>query len=194
MRPPWLVWVEFLFLPFFPLKELSQEELTLLRERVNLTTHCRVGSTGMMEADEYAASLLSKMASDPTTHNEMLRSQAVSNMMSHVARGSPMLREQAVRGLASIANSPQAGEYSTPNSPRVGFSVTHPACLSFSIVWDNIYSLCQETSESRSSFIARVPQIARKNSRTVLHLSRRGSVLTQKDVFYLSLLQNLLQA
>ena len=89
---------------------------------------CRLRSTGMPEVDEYAASLVSRMAS-VTTHEGMLRSQAVSHMMTSVARGSPRLREAAVQGLASIANSPRGGDDSMPRSPLkvvnpVFFSVT----------------------------------------------------------------------
>ena len=77
----------------------------------------RLRSTGIPGVDEFSASLLSRMASVPLTHQEMLRSQAVSHMMSSLAKGSPRLKDMAVQGLASIANSPHAGEMSMPNSP-----------------------------------------------------------------------------
>ncbi len=80
----------------------------------------------MQQVDELAGSLLSRMASVPTTHEEMLRSHAVSHMMTSVARGSPRLREAAVHGLASIANSPRCGDDGTPRSP---LKVSRPSHL-----------------------------------------------------------------
>lgn len=59
------------------------------------------------------------MASVPITHNEMLKTQAVSNLMTSLVKGSPELRDLALQGLASIANTPKGGESSIPSSPKV---------------------------------------------------------------------------
>ena len=76
----------------------------------------RLRSTGLPQVDEFSASLLSRMASVPITHDELLRSQAVSHMMASLAKGSPRVRDAALQGLASIVNTPR-GDLSQPSSP-----------------------------------------------------------------------------
>jgi len=71
----------------------------------------------MPEVDEYSASLVSRMASLPATHEEMVKTHAVSHMMQDLARGSPRVQEAAVRGLASIASTQRRNGISVPGSP-----------------------------------------------------------------------------
>ena len=103
-----ITWVAFANIKYTPCCYISQGILLLL---------FRLRSTGVPMVDEFSASLLSRMASVPITHNEMLRTQAVSNLMASLARGSPRLREVALEGLASIANNTRAGDASVPISP-----------------------------------------------------------------------------
>lgn len=69
-------------------------------------------------ADNIPATLLSKMASLPQTHAELLRSQAVSQLIGTLHRGDAAAQDAAVRGLATLARSPRAnGSASPPQSP-----------------------------------------------------------------------------
>jgi hypothetical protein len=91
---------------------------------------CRLRSTGMSQVDDFSSSLISRMASQPTTHDQMLKSHAVSHMMQDLARGSPMAQDAAVKGLASIANSPRIEGISVPGSPlKVHLTVLEPDIL-----------------------------------------------------------------
>lgn len=73
-------------------------------------------------AEEFSSTLLSHMASVPQTHAELFRTQAVSQLIQTLTRGSPAAQDAAVRGLAILANSPQSGAGYSP-TPRAQFKV-----------------------------------------------------------------------
>ena len=79
----------------------------------------RLRSDGMQlpEAEEFSASLVSRMASLPATHDEMLRTRAASHMMQDLAQGSPRVQEAAIRGLVSLAGTQRQNGISVPGSP-----------------------------------------------------------------------------